>query len=149
MRSVCVMLCFWPDSRTVHAGPRHTPSIAANFVILNLLVFFSRGYGHQLRYLAERLRRTVAQRTAELTRANAGLAEQARALEAKQEELRTFVYTVTHELKNPVNAALLTVDLVLERALAAHPQERFPTAGQFAGALDLALQAETATGDRV
>ena len=43
-------------------------------------------------------------------RANEALAAKASALEEKQSELKTFVYTVTHDLKKPVNAMLLTVD---------------------------------------
>jgi signal transduction histidine kinase len=42
------------------------------------------------------------------TAANRELAEQA-------DELRAFVYTVTHDLKNPVSAILLTADMLLER----------------------------------
>ncbi|HZP42927.1 MAG TPA: HAMP domain-containing sensor histidine kinase [Candidatus Binatia bacterium] len=36
------------------------------------------------------------------------------ALEEKQEELRTFVYTVTHDLKNPLGAIQITADLLRE-----------------------------------
>src|SRR5262249_51575018 len=33
IRSVCVMSCFSPDGRTVHAEPRHTPSMYASGAI--------------------------------------------------------------------------------------------------------------------
>ncbi len=36
-------------------------------------------------------------------------------LEKRRHEIGTFIYTVTHDLKNPVNAILLTADLMLER----------------------------------
>jgi len=37
------------------------------------------------------------------------------ALNHNQEDLRTFVYTVTHDLKNPVSAILLTASVLLRR----------------------------------
>lgn len=43
------------------------------------------------------------------------LATYAAELEKRRQEIGTFVYTVTHDLKNPVNAILLTADLMLER----------------------------------
>jgi signal transduction histidine kinase len=36
-------------------------------------------------------------------------------LERRQEEQKDFVYTVTHDLKEPVNAILLTADIALDR----------------------------------
>src|SRR5262249_20932427 len=32
MRSVWVMVCFWPEGRRVQAGPRHTPSRVARIL---------------------------------------------------------------------------------------------------------------------
>jgi signal transduction histidine kinase len=52
--------------------------------------------------------------TARLQAANRALEEKARALEKKQEELRSFVYTVTHDLKNPLSAIQITADLLRE-----------------------------------
>jgi PAS domain S-box-containing protein len=43
------------------------------------------------------------------------LAAYAAELEKQRQEIGTFIYTVTHDLKNPVNAILLTADLMLER----------------------------------
>jgi signal transduction histidine kinase len=57
----------------------------------------------------------VGERTRALEAANRELAATAAALRERSERLRTFVYTVTHDLKNPVNAVLLTADLLLER----------------------------------
>lgn len=36
-------------------------------------------------------------------------------LESKQQELKNLVYTVAHDLKSPISAALLTTDLVIDR----------------------------------
>ncbi len=46
---------------------------------------------------------------------NCALEEKARALERKQDELKAFVYTVTHDLKNPLAAIILIADLIRER----------------------------------
>jgi signal transduction histidine kinase len=68
-------------------------------------------------------------RSAQLAAANARLAEQgralayantilagrARALEQKQAEVQAFTYTVTHDLRSPINNILLIGDLVLAR----------------------------------
>jgi PAS domain S-box-containing protein len=43
------------------------------------------------------------------------LAAYAAELEKRRQEIGAFIYTVTHDLKNPVNAILLTADLTLER----------------------------------
>ena len=85
------------------------------FLAFNSLALYANRFGHQLRNLTRQLQRKVAERTAELTAVNRELGAKARALEEKQEELRTFVYTVTHDLKSPLNAILLTADLVLQR----------------------------------
>lgn len=77
-------------------------------VALNFAALYASRYGNLLRHFAARLQGQVAQRTAALT-------DKARALEEKQEEMRTFVYTVTHDLTNPLSAILLTADMLLER----------------------------------
>lgn len=59
----------------------------------------------------EEARRRAAQ--ADLERANAELRAANQGLEAKAEEMRAFVYTVTHDLKNPVTAIGLGADLLL------------------------------------
>jgi len=59
----------------------------------------------------EEARRRTAQ--AELERANAELREANAELRAKADEMRAFVYTVTHDLKNPITAIGLGADLLL------------------------------------
>ena len=83
--------------------------------LLNFLALYATRYGHQLRHQAQELQERVAERTAALTALNTRLAEKARALEDKQEEVKSFVYTVTHDLKNPLSSILLTADLLRER----------------------------------
>ena len=51
----------------------------------------------------------------DLDAANRELDARARALEERGRHLRTFVYTVTHDLKTPVNNVLLISDLMLQR----------------------------------
>jgi signal transduction histidine kinase len=78
------------------------------------------GVHQMLRLLSQRRTFLVEQRleiqaTSErLREANAELASKARALEEKQDELRDFVYTVTHDLKNPLGAIQITADLLRE-----------------------------------
>jgi len=88
------------------------------FLVFNWLAIYTNRYSQQLGRLAENLRQKVAERTRELTTVNQQLAANARALQAKQEEFRDFVYAVTHDLKGPVNAILLTADLLTQRNLA-------------------------------
>ena len=63
----------------------------------------------------ERLAEQVRTRTQELEVANRELDARARALEERGRRLRDFIYTVTHDLKTPVNSILLISDLLLER----------------------------------
>ena len=81
------------------------------WVGFNFFALYASSYSAELRGSARRLRDQVVARTAELRVANAELHAKARALEAAQEELRTFLYTVTHDLKSPVNSILLVADL--------------------------------------
>jgi len=102
-----------------------TGLVVIAWVGLNFLALYAVRYGRQLRHYAADLERQVVRRTAELTEVNAELDEKNRALESKQDELRTLVYAVTHDLKNPTNSILLTADLLQERESAAlSPQGR-------------------------
>jgi signal transduction histidine kinase len=87
----------------------------ATWAVLNLVALYASRSGRHLRHFAEELQRKVAERTAELTAVNAELAAKAVALEEKQADLRSVVDAVTHELKNPMNAILLTADLLRDR----------------------------------
>lgn len=60
----------------------------------------------------------VRTRTQELEAANQELDARARALQERGHRLRTFVYTVTHDLKTPVNNVVLLSDLLLAREAA-------------------------------
>jgi signal transduction histidine kinase len=88
--------------------PQALGFVVCGFLLLNFIALYANHYGHHLRRSAERLQQMVAERTAELV-------QQTRALEAKQEELRAFVHTVTHDLKNPLNSILLLADLARQR----------------------------------
>ena len=61
------------------------------------------------------LLRLLNDRRTRLARNATALAPLNVALGRKQPELRDFVYTVTHDLKSPVNAILLTADEALDR----------------------------------
>ena len=95
----------------------------ATWAVLNLVALYASRWAHQLRHFTQELQDKVAERTAELTAVNAELAGKAKALEEKQAELRTVVDAVTHELKNPLNAVLLTADLLREREHVALSEE--------------------------
>ena len=84
---------------------------------------------HYLLILLSDRRTALARQAAALRRLNT-------ALERKQTQLKDFVYTVTHDLKNPVNAMLLTADEALERegeALGAESQRSLQEIVQLAG----------------
>lgn len=80
----------------------------------NFLALYASRHGTELRRMAAQLESMVTQRTADLERTNAELAATAAALEAKQQEVQSFVYTVTHDVKNPLNSIVMLTDLVLE-----------------------------------
>jgi signal transduction histidine kinase len=89
----------------------------------NFFALYASSYGAELRRSARSLQEQVAARTTALEMANAELERRAHALEAAQDELRTLLYAVTHDIKSPVNSILLIADLLRE-----HPQvEREPT----------------------
>jgi signal transduction histidine kinase len=87
--------------------------------------------------LADSLRREQAKRLAaqaDLQRANAELRAVNQELEAKADEMRGFVYTVTHDLKNPVTAIGLGADLLLrDEQLSAQGAEELERIVRLAG----------------
>lgn len=89
--------------------------IIFSFMALNFLALYANRYGRQLRRLTQHLQQKVEERTWEVTNANRELAAKAQALEDKQEELETLIYTVTHDLKNPLSGILLLAELLLDR----------------------------------
>ncbi|HJQ84525.1 MAG TPA: ATP-binding protein [Candidatus Binatia bacterium] len=120
LSAACFAVMAWVENRPLAEvgidSRQQVAFVVLAFVVLNFLAFYTDRYGWQLRHLAQHLTEKVAERTAELTEVNRELAAKARALEEKQEEVRNFVYTVTHDLKGPLNAILLTADLLLQRA---------------------------------
>lgn len=120
-------------------SPQAAGYVLCGFLVLNFLALYANYYGHQLRNLAVRLSQMVAERTRQLTVANQELRTKARALEEKQEELRAFVHTVTHDLKNPLNAILLLADLIRKRegpALGPQAREDLARIERLAGATE-------------
>jgi signal transduction histidine kinase len=83
-------------------------------ISFNFLALYASRHGTQLRRMAARLEQMVTDRTADLERTNRELTATAAALETKQAEVQSFVYTVTHDVKNPLNAIVMLTDLVLE-----------------------------------
>jgi len=89
--------------------------VTAGSLTLYLIAFYANRYGQQLGYFAQHLQRLVGERTRDLAAANKELAVKADALEQRQEELRNFVYAVTHDVANPLNSIHLIADLIRER----------------------------------
>jgi len=81
----------------------------------NFFALYASSYGEGLRRSARSLQEQVAARTTALQAANAELERRAQALEAAQDELRTLLYAVTHDIKSPVNSILLIADLLREQ----------------------------------
>jgi signal transduction histidine kinase len=81
----------------------------------NFFALYASSYGEGMRRSARELQDEVAARTTALRAANTELERKAHALEAAQDELRTLLYAVTHDIKSPVNSILLIADLLCER----------------------------------
>ena len=81
----------------------------------NFFALYASSYGEGLRRSARSLQDQVATRTTALQAANQELERRAQALEAVQDELRTLLYAVTHDIKSPVNSILLIADLLREQ----------------------------------
>jgi signal transduction histidine kinase len=71
---------------------------------------------HYVFRLLEGRRGALLRRNHQLASASDALRDANVALEAKQQELRTLVYAVTHDLKGPLNTIHLTADIALERS---------------------------------
>jgi len=97
------------------SGAQVGAMVAISWGGLNFFAFYAYRYGRDLRSSANRLAREVAKKTSALTRANTELARRAREVEASEQELRSLVYAVTHDVKNPVNSIMLISDLLRER----------------------------------
>jgi signal transduction histidine kinase len=81
----------------------------------NFFALYASSYGEGLRGFARAMQGEVAVRTTELQAANRELERRAQALEAAQDELRTLLYAVTHDIKSPVNSILLIADLLRDQ----------------------------------
>ena len=81
----------------------------------NFFALYASSYGEGMRRSARELQDEVAARTTALRAANTELERKAHALESAQDELRTLLYAVTHDIKSPVNSILLIADLLCER----------------------------------
>jgi signal transduction histidine kinase len=94
---------------TVHGLPGAAIWSASTLGLHNLLRLLT-----QRRALLVEQQREIEAASQRLQLANQQLGAKALALEEKQEELRDFVYTVTHDLKNPLGAIQITADLLRE-----------------------------------
>jgi signal transduction histidine kinase len=102
-----------PESAFIVLRPGIEALVTMLFMVAFLATMVLTAGHHASTVRREQLARLAAQ--ADLERLNAELAERAAVLAEKAEELKAFVYTVTHDLKNPLSAILLTADLLLER----------------------------------
>lgn len=89
--------------------------VIAGSLTIYLIAFYAKRYGQQVGYFAQHLQRLVGERTRDLAAANKELAVKADALEQRQDEMRNFVYAVTHDVANPLNSIHLVADLLRER----------------------------------
>jgi signal transduction histidine kinase len=94
---------------------------------------------HYVFRLLEGRRGALLRRNRQLASASDALRDANAALEAKQQELRTLVYAVTHDLKGPLNTIHLTADIALERsqdALTAEARTDLERIAHLAGATE-------------
>lgn len=101
-----------PVPASAFVTPSGSHDLLNVFFLVLLLVAMAATAGD----LADSLRREEGQRRAaqaDLERANVDLRAANVSLQDKADEMRAFVYTVTHDLKNPVTAIGLGADLLL------------------------------------